>query len=189
MRKRRNYDKSFFYYICYTNLKNNPIMTRQFISILILILSINLANGQAAKNSIIFLTLKKQDSTFFERSFNLCDLEYLKNAVHIDLMFYHDQSGIQNRDVFLENTKKNICSDTIRKPIRKVVDESLEVFPMYNNGVLYGAIQSGIHDFYIREKGKADFHTSRAKFTHLYLLKNGKWLLKEVLSFDHNNHN
>lgn len=81
-------------------------MTRQLISILVLILSINLANGQVAKNSEIFLTLKKQDSTFFERSFNLCDLEYLNKAVHKDLMFYHDQSGIQNRAVFLENTKK-----------------------------------------------------------------------------------
>lgn len=161
-------------------------MTRQLLSIVTLLISINSANGQVAKNSEIFLTLKKQDSMFFERSFNLCDLEYLNKVVHKDLMFYHDQSGIQNRDIFLENTKKYICGDTIKKPIRKVVEESLEVFPMYNNGVLYGAIQSGIHDFYIREKNKADVHTSRAKFTHLYLLENGNWLLKEVLSFDHN---
>lgn len=162
------------------------MVKRQLLSVLILMISINLANGQVAKNSEIFLTLKKQDSIFFERSFNLCDLEYLKSAVDKDLMFYHDQSGIQNRNIFIENTKKYICGDTIRKPIRKVEEESLEVFPMYNNGVLYGAIQSGIHDFYIREKDKVDVHTSRAKFTHLYLLENGNWLLKEVLSFDHN---
>ena len=161
-------------------------MTRQLLSLLILLISINPASGQVAKNSEIFLTLKKQDSIFFQRSFNLCDLEYLNKAVHKDLMFYHDKNGIQNRSVFLENTKKYICGDTIKKPIRKVVEESLEVFPMYDNGVLYGAIQSGIHDFYIREKNKADVHTSSAKFTHLYLLENGNWLLKEVLSFDHN---
>ena len=161
-------------------------MTRQLLSLLILLISINPASGQVAKNSEIFLTLKKQDSIFFQRSFNLCDLEYLNKAVHKDLMFYHDKNGIQNRSVFLENTKKYICGDTIKKPIRKVVVESLEVFPMYDNGVLYGAIQSGIHDFYIREKNKADVHTSSAKFTHLYLLENGNWLLKEVLSFDHN---
>lgn len=161
-------------------------MKRHLLSIVTLILSINLAHGQVAKNSEIFLTLKKQDSIFFERSFNLCDLEYLDKSVHKDLIFYHDQSGIQTRAVFIENTKKYICGDTIKKPIRKVVVESLEVFPMYNNGVLYGAIQSGIHDFYIREKNKADVHTGSAKFTHLYLLENGKWLLKEVLSFDHN---
>ncbi len=161
-------------------------MTKQLLSILILLISINLANGQVARTSELFLTLKKQDSIFFERSFNLCDMEYLKKAVHEDLMFYHDRSGIQTRKIFLANTKKYICSDFNKKPIRKVVEESLEVFPMYNNGILYGAIQTGVHDFYIREKNKADVHTSSAKFTHLYLLENGNWLLREVLSFDHN---
>lgn len=162
------------------------IMKKRFLSLAVAAFSIGLVNGQAAKNSEIFLTLKKLDSIFFERSFNQCDLEYLDKATHKDLMFYHDQNGIQNRYIFIENTKKYICGDTIRKPIRKVVEESLEVFPMYNNGVLYGAIQNGIHDFYIKEKNKANVHTSRAKFTHLYLLENGNWLLKEVLSFDHN---
>lgn len=160
-------------------------MTRHLFLILLTILSSRVANGQVAKNSEIFLALKKQDSIFFERSFNLCDLEYLDKATHKDLVFYHDQSGIQDKKTFLENTKKYICSDSTKKPIRRVEAESLEVFPMYNNGVLYGAIQSGIHDFYIREKDKADIHTSRAKFTHLYLLDNGNWVLKEVLSFDH----
>ena len=156
-------------------------MKKRFLSLAMAVFSIGLANGQVAKNSDIFLTLKKQDSIFFERSFNLCDLEYLNKATHKDLIFYHDQSGIQNREAFLENTKKYICSDFSKKPIRKVVEESLEVFPMYNNGILYGAIQTGIHDFYIRETNKADLHTSRAKFTHLYLLENGKWLLKEEI--------
>jgi CubicO group peptidase (beta-lactamase class C family) len=161
-------------------------MTKQLFSLLIVFCSLNIANGQVAKNSELFLTMKKQDSIFFERSFNLCDFEYLNKAIHKDLGFYHDQSGIQNRESFLENTKKYICSDSNRKPIRKVVDESLEVFPLYNNGVLYGVIQNGIHDFYIREANKADLHTSRARFTSLYLLENGNWLLKEVLSYDHN---
>lgn len=106
-------------------------MTRQFFTISLVILSISIANGQIAKNSELFLALKKQDSIFFERSFNLCDLEYLNKAIHKDLIFYHDQSGIQDRRIFLENTKKYICGDTIKKPIRKVEEQSLEVFPMY----------------------------------------------------------
>ena len=161
------------------------IRKTRFFTLLLAIASTNVVNAQASKNSEIFLALKKQDSIFFERSFNLCDLEYLDKAIHKELIFYHDQSGVQNRMVFLENTKKYICSDTSKKPIRKVLEESLTVFPMYNNGVLYGAIQNGIHDFYIREKNKADILTTRAKFTHLYLLEDEKWLLKEVLSFDH----
>jgi len=50
---------------------------------------------------------------------------------------------------------------------------------------LYGAIPVGIHDFFIRELNKADGHTSRARFTHVLLLENGIWLLKEVLSYHH----
>jgi hypothetical protein len=160
-------------------------MRHLYILALIFISNLNLAIGQVSKNSEIFLTLKKQDSIFFERSFNLCDMDYLKNAIHNDLIFYHDQGGIQNRASFLENTRNNICSDFNKKPIRKVIEESLEVYPMYNDGVIYGAIQTGLHDFYIREANKADKKTSTAKFIHLYLLINGNWILKEVMSFDH----
>lgn len=141
--------------------------------------------GQVAKNSELFLTLEKQDSTFFERGFNLCDLEYLEKAIHKDLTFYHDQSGISDRDGFFEATQKNICSNPDKKPVRKPGEGSFEVFPLYNNGVLYGAIQSGVHHFYIREAGKEDVHTSSAQFTHVYVLENGVWLLRDVLSFDH----
>ena len=168
-----------------TILTQKKSMKKIFLLALLFISNLNLAIGQVSKNSEIFLTLKKQDSIFFERSFNLCDMDYLKSAIHKDLIFYHDQAGIQNRESFLENTKNNICSDFNKKPIRKVKEESLEVYPMYNDGVIYGAIQTGIHDFYIRESNKADIKTSSAKFIHLYLLINGDWLLKEVLSFDH----
>jgi CubicO group peptidase (beta-lactamase class C family) len=160
-------------------------MKKQFLSILTIVCSSFLANGQIAKNSELFLELKKQDSVFFERAFNLCDMEYLNKAIHKDLLFFHDQSGIQNKADFLKNTKENICSNPNYKPIRKVEENSLEVFPLYNDGKLYGAIQSGVHNFYIRELNKKDTPTSKAKFTHVWLLENGNWLLKEVLSFDH----
>jgi len=162
-------------------------MTKNIIfTAIVCIICFHNLNAQINVDSPLFIELKKQDSVFFERSFNQCDLEYLDKAIHKDLIFYHDQSGIQKRNDFIENTKKYICSDPNKKPIRKVEKQSLEVFPLYNNGVLYGAIQRGIHNFYIREPNKEDIQTSRAKFTHLYLLENENWLLKEVLSFDHN---
>jgi len=161
-------------------------MPKKMIFTLCLMLLGNILQAQVAKTSELFLTLKKIDSTFFERGFNQCDLDYIDQMIHKDLMFYHDKNGIQDRKTFFANTKKYLCSTPDKKPIRKVVVESLEVYPMYNNGVLYGAIQSGIHEFYIREPNKEDVVTGIAKFTHLYLLENGKWLLKEVFSFDHN---
>jgi hypothetical protein len=141
--------------------------------------------GQAANDPDLFQALKEQDRTFFERGFNACDLEYLESAVHPQLRFYHDQGGFQDRDTFFENTRKYICANPDSKPIRKVDEDSLEVFPLYDDGALYGAIQSGVHHFYIREPGKPDAPTSSARFTHVYVLEDGRWLLKEVLSYDH----
>lgn len=62
-------------------------MLKQFLVILIFVCANLLAKGQLAKNSTLFLELKKQDSVFFERSFNLCDIEYLEQTIHQDLLF------------------------------------------------------------------------------------------------------
>lgn len=126
-----------------------------------------------------------QDSLFFEKSFNQCDIAYLESKMTQDLKFYHDQSGFQDRKKFFENIQQYICAQSTKKPIRKVDANSLEVFPLYNNGKLYGAIQMGIHHFYIKEQGKDDVHTSTAKFTHVWLMQEGVWKLSEVLSYDH----
>lgn len=141
--------------------------------------------AQVAKDSELFKQLRIQDSIFFERSFNQCDLNYLESAVHNDLTFYHDKGGVQNKNEFLASVKKNICGDNIKKPIRKVDVQSLEVFPMYNNSILYAALQTGVHSFYTREKNKEDVYGGKARFIHLYLLINNQWILKEVISYDH----
>ena len=122
---------------------------------------------------------------FFERGFNQCDLVYLESHIAEDLKFYHDQSGFQDKKTFFENTQKYICSNSGQKPIRKVETNRLEVFPLYNNGKIYGAIQKGVHHFYLREKGKEDVWTSTAKFTHVWILDKEIWKLSEVLSYDH----
>lgn len=149
------------------------------------IFSTGLAHSQEATDSELFLVLKEQDHALFERGFNQCDLDYLETAIHQDLTFFHDQSGIQYRQGFFESIKNNICSNPSQKPIRKLTEGSLEVFPLYNNGTLYGAIQKGSHEFYIRQEGRPDRYTSTALFTHVWLLEDGHWLLRDVLSFDH----
>ena len=143
------------------------------------------AQSQVAKDSDLFRELKKQDSIFFDRGFNKCDFDYLELHIAQDLKFYHDESGFQDREAFFENTRKYICSNFTQKPIRKVDPHSLEVFPLYNNGTIYGAIQKGIHHFYIRETGKEDVWTSTAKFTSVWTLDNEIWKISEVLSYDH----
>ncbi|MDF2553073.1 MAG: serine hydrolase [Chryseobacterium sp.] len=158
---------------------------RLYYGILILFLFFGNLKAQIDKNSSLFLELKKQDSLFFERGFNNCDIAYLEKSVDDNLKFYHDFGGFQDKKLFMERTKKNICGNPNQKPIRKVIESSLEVFPLYNNGELYGAIQTGEHQFFTREKNKEDVLGGQAKFTSVWTKKNGNWLMSDVLSYDH----
>ncbi len=161
-------------------------MTKKFnICIFLLFIFISNLHAQIAQNSPLFLELKKQDSIFFERGFNNCDINYLEKHVDDNLKFYHDKGGFQDKKLFLERTHQNICSNPNQKPIRIVIESSLEVFPLYNEGNLYGAVQSGEHQFYIREKNKKDVLGGQAKFTTVWTKKNGNWVMSDILSYDH----
>lgn len=132
----------------------------------------------------LFQTLKEKDSLLFELGFNQCDSVIRKELTSKDLEFYHDQSGITtSQKVFLESMK-NICNLSY-KPVRKLVEGSLKAYPLKNNGELYGAYQTGEHEFYAIEEGKEMYMTSTAKFSHLWILEDDQWKVKRVISYDH----
>lgn len=162
-------------------------MSKIFLStILFLIISFQNSFTQVSPNSDLFQQLKSLDSLLFDRAFNHCELEYLEKHVADDLEFFHDQGGIdKSRAAFIAKVEANICSNPTMKPIRKLVAGSMKVFPLYTQGKLYGAIQNGSHEFFIKEPEKEVYKTSIAKFTHVWLVKNEEWLLSKVLSFDH----
>ncbi|MCX8524188.1 class A beta-lactamase-related serine hydrolase [Chryseobacterium formosus] len=155
------------------------------ISIFILFFFFGNVSAQVEKNSPLFLELKKEDSIFFERGFNNCDIAFLEKKMDDNLKFYHDNGGFQDKKLFMERTKQNICSNPNQKPIRKVIESSLEVFPLYDNDVLYGAIQTGEHQFFIREKNKQDVLGGRAKFTTVWTKKDSRWTMSDILSYAH----
>ena len=150
-----------------------------------LILFSNSGNAQISKGSDLFMELKKTDSLFFEEGFNKCNFEILETYIPNDFEFYHDENGTQNKEQFLTAFRESICANAERKPIRKVVEGSLEVFRLKNNGKTYGAIQRGIHLFYLKEPNKELYLTNIAKFTSVWSLENGSWKLSRVLSYDH----
>jgi hypothetical protein len=125
------------------------------------------------------------DSLLFVEGFNGCDLSVTRSIVAENLDFYHDQSGIQDKPQFMAAIEQNICSSHEQKPIRKLVSGTVKVFPLYRDGTLYGAIQSGRHEFYIQKSGNAPYKTSIAQFTHVWVLDGEAWRLTEVLSYDH----
>jgi hypothetical protein len=144
-----------------------------------------LLQAQVADTTELFRTLQARDSLLFKVGFNTCDIRQFELLVSEDFEFYHDQSGITpSKEAFLEVTRNGLCKLDYQ-PLRELVPGTLRVFPLKNNGKLYGAIQSGEHRFLAKYPEKEAYETSAARFTHIWLLENGEWKLSRVLSFDH----
>lgn len=126
-----------------------------------------------------------KDSLFWQ-SYNRCDTGGYDQFFSNDVEFYHDKGGITlGADNMALSLKKNLCSNSDFRIRREEVKGTVKVFTLQNNGIIYGTILSGEHFFYISEKAKAERLDGRAKFTHLWLLKDGAWKMTRILSYDH----
>ena len=129
-------------------------------------------------------TILLRDSLFW-KAYNSCDTAKYHEFIASDVEFYHDKGGITlGLEKLLEITKKNLCGPTDFRLRREAVPGTVKVFPMESGGVIYGAIISGAHVFYIRQAGQEKLD-GLAQFTHLWLLKDGVWKMTRILSYDH----
>jgi len=154
-------------------------------SLLLCLHFFGIINAQVDTTSVLFQTLKKKDSLIFHEGFNKCNLNPLEDLLTSDLEFYHDKGGFQDKALFMKAMRENICSSPERKPIRKLSPNTLEVFPLYNNGVLYGALQKGKHEFYLKETDKALYQTGAALFSILWIKEDDIWKAKRIYSYHH----
>ncbi|MBL4670465.1 MAG: class A beta-lactamase-related serine hydrolase [Flavobacteriales bacterium] len=159
-------------------------MKIHFLLINLLFLTV-LATAQVEKSSELYKSIKAKDSLLFNLGFNKCDMNQFENLVSESFKFYHDKAGIvKSKSEFISNIKSSVCNIEY-KAIRKLDSTKTEIYPLHNNTVLYGAIQNGVHSFYSLEENSKEYLTSIAKFTHVWILENGKWKLSKGLSYDH----
>ena len=162
-------------------MKNNILL-----SILGVFVFFGIGRAQVKTNSELYKTLKANDSLLFEEGFNKCNLKAFEGIIASDLEFYHDESGITNSKAeFIQTFRRNICRSMENKSKRALIIGTLEVFPLYNNGQLYGAVQKGEHRFFHPAEDGSSAPGSTAKFTHLWLKEESGWKIKRVLSYDH----
>ncbi|MTH16886.1 serine hydrolase [Flavobacterium sp. LC2016-01] len=149
--------------------------------------------SQEEKNSELYKIIMSRDSLLFNVGFNTCDITQFENLYSDQFEFFHDKDGTSNKAEFLESFKKGLCgSPATYKCRRELVDGSSKIYPLYKKGVLYGAVQTGIHQFYENTAAKNEplqqkneKLVGKARFTHVWVLENNIWRLKRSLSYDH----
>ena len=155
-------------------------------STLILVLGAAL-HAAAAENppTDVSTAVLQRDGAFW-KAYNACDVPAMAAFFTEDVEFYHDRGGpTLGHPAFVAALKEGLCGNPDSTLRREAVDGTVHVFPLKKNDVVYGAILSGEHVFYVRQKGKPELLDGRAKFTHLWLLKDGVWKMSRVLSYDH----
>lgn len=129
----------------------------------------------------LYQTIAELDAIVFG-AYNACNLSEFKNYFVEDLEFYHDKSGlISSRKTMLELLSLMLCSDDRVKIRRRLIEDSLEVYPIDN----FGAIQVGQHQYFRSVDGQPEQLVEVAKFTHIWRNDEKGWKITRVMSYDH----
>ncbi|XLS30274.1 nuclear transport factor 2 family protein [Flavobacteriaceae bacterium M23B6Z8] len=132
------------------------------------------------KEKLNELILKK-DSIFW-KAYNTCDLTVFGTFLAEDLEFYHDKGGLTvGGNKLITMMQNGLCGSEIPQLRREAVKGTIAVYPIND----FGAIISGEHLFYLRQQEKPEQLIEKAKFTHLWHLKDGEWRMSRVFSYDH----
>ena len=132
-------------------------------------------------------TIAAQDGQLFAAVFDTCDIDALKRLVDDDFEFYHDKDGknASSGAEFVGNIS-GMCerqrAGTDYRARRELDRATLGVFPMQK----FGAVETGVHRFYMLEPGKPEKLVEISRFTMLWRqTEDGSWKLSRVISYDH----
>ncbi len=163
-------------------------MKNKRIVLVSLLLTISSSKAQITNDFELYKEIIKKDSLLFSVGFNTCNISQFEDILTHDFEFFHDKGGKQDKAEFLNALKNGLCrSPEDYQSRRELIDSSTKIYPLYDNGSLYGAIQKGVHNFYETINGGKEKFASSADFDHLWMLENDDWKLKRSLSFNHKN--
>jgi hypothetical protein len=142
------------------------------------------AMSQTEPEKLKALILHK-DSLFWN-AYNNCGVATFKSFVTDDVEFYHDNGGITiGATALAASIKNNLCSKPDYHLRREAVPGTVKVFLLEKSNVVYGAVITGEHYFYLTQKDKIERKDGWAKFTQLWIFNDNVWKMSRILSYDH----
>jgi ketosteroid isomerase-like protein len=147
--------------------------------------AVNLTPGATARPGLAD-EIRRADAEFFHAFFDTCDIGTVRRYIADDFEMIHDKGGFVSRSgaEFVKVTEekcKRQADGVDFLSTRKLVPESLKVYPIQDDG----AIETGTHTFYAVKAGEPDRLTETGQFAHFWKQENGQWKLSRVLSYDH----
>jgi len=158
-------------------------MKRILLSLLPFLFSTSLI-GQNIPEAELFEILRQQDSILFEQGYNQIDTAAVRQVTSRDFEMYHDQQGMLKGQDGIVMGIGSLAQMPFRAR-RELIAGSLQVYPMYARGELYGAVQMGEHRFWAKEEGKEAYETSTAKFISVWVKEEEGWKIRRSISYDH----
>lgn len=160
-------------------------MKKHYLIFSLLFFSI-ISGAQVDQRSELYKAIMCQDSLLFDIGFNTCNILQFESLLSEKFEFFHDKSGVSDRKKFLKDLKNGLCGNPDSYQARReLIPANTEIFALYDDGILYGAIQEGVHQFFEKQTGEPERFGSSAKFTHVWILENDVWRLSKSLSFEH----
>jgi hypothetical protein len=154
------------------------------LTLVFVLCSITCSSAQNNKEKVTE-TILRLDGQFWD-AYNRCDTDKMSTFFTQDIEFYHDKGGVTiGLDNFTAALKNGLCGNPNSHLRREAVEGTVKVFPLQKGDVIYGAVISGQHYFYVNEKGNPEYRDGLAKFFHVWLLKDGSWKMARVISYDH----
>lgn len=154
-------------------------MIRVILYLILLVFSILKIEAQSTEipaykiiDTKIYNEIVKMDSIFFN-AYNTCDIKKQAKIYNEKLEFFHDKTGVSTSKLeILKATEKNICG----KVTRKLISNSIEVYPISN----YGAVEIGYHQFINKQENNKTSNPS--KFIIIWKKDNSQWTITKVIS-------
>lgn len=152
---------------------------------LILGTNYHLNEGAVTKPELV-RAVEAADARLFSAIFDACDIDAAGAMTTEDVRFIHDKWGQTANDrATLVNALKGGCKNqaagTDFRSQREIVPGTQHVYAL--NG--YGALETGTHRFYALLPGKPEQLTEVGEFIILWKQIEGKWLMAEAISYDH----
>src|ERR1044071_2634519 len=126
----------------YLKIYSTELKMKKYIFLVFLLFASMSLHAQVLPNSELYKTIMDKDSLFFNIGYNTCDLSQFENLLSDKFEFYHDKVGRNSsKPGFIAAFRNGLCKSKSYQARRELINGTNEIYPLYRNDTLYGAIQ------------------------------------------------